>query len=82
MNARLFIENAENGKVDQYDLGHPLVEKVVSIIKKRVVERRGKYGCRFEKNDERESQNLKDIGEDVQNIKKMVEQINKAGTNI
>jgi hypothetical protein len=68
------MENAETGEVDQFDLGHGLVEKVVNIISKRVLERRGFKGPEKKANEVR-NQRLKLIEDELLNMKTMIQQI-------
>ena len=72
------MKNPEDGKVDQFDLGHAIVEKVVGIINERVSKRRGYDQKGSEGVLQNESQRLKVIEEDVKNIKLMILQTKQA----
>ena len=68
------MENAETGEVDQFDLGHGLVENVVKIIGKRVLDRRGFTGPEKKENEVR-NQRLKLFEDEFLNMKTLIQQI-------
>ena len=72
------MENMKNGAVNEYDFGHNLVEKIVEIIGKRVSVRRGNGQANIEEIIELKKPNLiKEIRDDLENIKRTVEEIKK-----
>ena len=68
--------NIETKKVDQFDLGHGLVEKVMGIIVKRVFERKGLKGP--ENDNEIGHKRLTTIEEKLKEIHAMIEEIKTA----
>ena len=68
--------NIETKKVDQFDLGHGLVEKVIGIIVKRVFERKGLKGP--ENGNKIGQTRLTNIEEKLKEIHSMIEEIKKA----
>ena len=76
---RIYIENYETKEVNQLQIGHSLVEKVVEIIKKIVVDRKG--GNRqqiIDKAAEEGKKRLETIEEDVKDVKLMIQEIRQA----
>ena len=72
------MENMKNGAVNEYDFGHNLVEKIIEIIGKRVSVRRGNGQANIEQIDELKKPNLiREIKDDLENIKRTVEEIKK-----
>ena len=68
------MENSETGEVDQFDLGHGLVENVVNIIGKIVLDRRGFKGPEKKENEVR-NRRLKLIEDELLNMKTLIQQI-------
>ena len=68
--------NIETKKVDQFDLGHGLVENVMGIIVKRVFKRKGLKGP--ENDNEVGHKRLTIIEDKLQEIHSMIEEIKAA----
>ena len=68
--------NIETKKVDEFDLGHGLVEKVMGIIVKRVFERKGIKDP--ENDNEIGHKRLTTIEEKLKEIHAMIEEIKTA----
>ena len=66
------MKNTETGHIDQFDLGHGLVEKINGINRDRVLKRR-----EF-KSPNQENVTLRQIKEELQEMKLMMEEIKKA----
>ena len=60
------------GNIEQYDLGHGIVQKINEINKVRVLKRR-----EFKSSNE-ETEGFKHIEKDLQEMKAMIEQIRNA----
>ena len=59
-------------EIEQYNLGHNLVEEVIKILRERVLERRG-----FKEKDKNENERLSKIENEFSMIKETLDEIKK-----
>ena len=65
-----FVIETMDKEIEQYNLGHNLVEEVIKILRERVLERRG-----FKEKDKNENERLSKIENEFSMIKETLDEI-------